>query len=79
MTEYQTWLADWFTRRAPQTALAPEDNYFGVGAIDSFGVIELIEDMELAFHVRFTQDDFQDHRFVSIRGLVEMLTEKAGS
>ena len=75
MNDYQTWLVDWFARHAPHIALSPEDNFFSAGVIDSLGVIELIEDMEQAFSMRFSQDDFQDPRFVSIRGLVEMLKE----
>lgn len=79
MTDHTTWLFDWFRARAPQVTLAAEDNYFSAGAIDSFGVIELIEDMEQAFSVRFTQDDFQDRRFSSVAGLAALLAEKAGA
>lgn len=77
MINAETWLTDWFTRQAPHIALSPEGNFFSAGAIDSLGVIELIEDMEQAFSVRFSQDDFQDPRFVSIGGLAEMLKEKS--
>lgn len=76
MYDYHAWIKDWFGRHAPHVTLSPEDNFFTVGAIDSFGVIELIEDMEQTFPVRFSQDDFQDQRFGSIRGLAEMLKEK---
>lgn len=79
MADYRTWLFDWFRKRAPQIELAPDDNYFNAGAIDSFGVIELIEDMEQAFAVRFTQDDFQDRRFSSVAGLAALLAEKGGA
>lgn len=76
MDKFEIWLADWFVHHAPHITLAPEDNIFVVGAIDSLGVIELIEDMEQTFSVRFSQDDFQDPRFVNIGGLAEMLKEK---
>lgn len=79
MYDYQAWLINWFARHTPHIALSPEDNFFSAGLIDSLGVIELIEDMEQAFSVRFSQDDFQDQRFVSIRGLAEMLKEKPAS
>ena len=79
MKEYQTWLVDWFAHRAPNITLEPEDNYFTAGAIDSLGVIELIEDVEQTFSVRFSQDDFQDQRFTNIRRLAEMLKEKSVS
>ncbi len=76
MADYSAWLFDWFRQRAPHIALAPDDNYFNAGAIDSFGVIELIEDLEQAFTVRFSQDDFQDRRFSSVAGLAALLAEK---
>ena len=66
----------WFRRRAPHIELDPTNSYFDAGAIDSLGVIELIEDLELAFGVRFTQADFQDRRFPSVSGLAEILEEK---
>lgn len=78
MVDYSGWLFDWFRKRSPQVHLSVEDNYFDAGAIDSFGVIELIEDMECNLEVKFTQDDFYDRRFFSISGLSEILTEKSG-
>lgn len=79
MQDYQTWIKDWFGHRVPHLALSSEDNFFAVGALDSFGVIELIEDLERTFPVQFSQDDFQDQRFGSISGLAEMLKEKIAS
>lgn len=76
MNDYKMWLSEWFKTHTPQVPLAPEDNYFAAGAIDSFGVIELIEAVEQQFSVRFTQDDFQDPRFVSVNGLAALLEEK---
>lgn len=79
MTEYEAWLLDWFRHRSPGVELAPDANFFNAGAIDSFGVIELIEDVETTFAVRFTQDDFQDRRFSSAAGLSALLREKTGA
>lgn len=76
MSNYEAWLAEWFLAQAPDSSLASQDNFFDVGVIDSFGVIELIEAMEDAFDVRFSNDDFQDRRFSSIAGLAAILSEK---
>jgi len=78
MTEYSQWLLDWFSKRSPQVQLKVDGNYFNEGAIDSLGVIELIEDLEQQFQIRFSQDDFQDRRFPSVAGLSEILSEKIG-
>jgi D-alanine--poly(phosphoribitol) ligase subunit 2 len=73
MINAEIWLADWFQHREPLITLSPEANYFVAGAIDSFGVIELIEEIEQTFSVKFTQEEFQDPRFVSIQGLAELI------
>jgi len=76
MTDIRIWLAAWLTNRAPDISLPDTENFFTAGAIDSFGVIEFIEDIERQFDIRFTQLDFQDRRFSSIAGLTEIITEK---
>jgi acyl carrier protein len=79
MKDFSGWLFNWFAQHAPQVRLGVDDNYFEAGAIDSFGVIELIEDVEQAFEVRFSQDDFQDRRLPTILGLAAILAEKTGA
>lgn len=76
MNKYEAWLLDWFKNRTPHIELNPDENYFDAGVIDSFGVIELIEELENTYAVSFTQDDFLDRRFSSVSGLTELLTEK---
>ena len=76
MTDYSNWLLTWFKERTPNIQLAPDENYFDAGAIDSLGIIELIEDLENTFSIEFTQTDFQDRRFVNIAGLTAIIKEK---
>jgi len=76
MNVYEEWLTAWFDRRSPLVELTPETNFFTADAIDSFGVIELIEEIEEQFSVTFVQEDFQDPRFVTIQGLAELIMEK---
>lgn len=77
--DYTAWLQDWFAQRAPALNLTLDENYFNAGAIDSLGVIELVEDVETAFSLSFTPEDFQDRRFTSIAGLAELLRDKAAA
>jgi acyl carrier protein len=79
MNDYKIFLTDWFNRRAPHLSLSQDENYFIAGAIDSFGVIELIEEVESTFGLRFTQIDLLDSRFVSINGLASLIDEKLKS
>lgn len=70
------WLAAWFAERVPDVRLAAEDNYFEKEAIDSFGIIELIEAIEDQFAVRFAEQDYQDRRFPTLCGLAEIIDDK---
>ena len=72
------WLEEWFSRKG----MLPGDsdairriNYFEAGLIDSMGVIELIEDCETSFGIRFEQRHFQDRRFATLGGLAEIISE----
>ena len=77
--QYSAWLSEWFHRRAPHVVFDSNENFFQAGAIDSLGVIELIEELERAFGVQFNQVDFQDRRFTNVHGLAQLLDEKSGS
>lgn len=72
----EEWLQGWFRKQAPDIYLELEQNYFELGAIDSFRAIELIEDIETHFSIRFTEQDFQDRRFGTIKGLAKIIGEK---
>ena len=75
-SDVQGWLAAWFAKRAPNIHLNDDHNFFDREAIDSFGIIELIEDAEQHFGIRFTEHDFQDRRFPTIAGLCDIITSK---
>jgi acyl carrier protein len=69
---------EWFVRRGTADQIATVDslrdqNMFESGLVDSFGVIELITDVEKRFCIEFSERDFQDRRFPYIRGLAEMI------
>lgn len=50
-------------------------SYFDLGLVDSFGIIELIEDVESEFSIQFTEDHFQERRFATIDGLTQIILE----
>lgn len=80
-TTITQWLVDWFERRKPlpQNADALLDvDYFKAGLIDSFGVTELIADIEDEFVIEFSDLHFQDRRFARISGLAEIIAELQG-
>lgn len=71
------WIASWFVEKSGQEQLDLENNFFELDYIDSFGVIELIEDLEYEFNIIFNQEDFQDRRFSSIDGLADIVVNKS--
>ena len=75
MNIYVDWLIAYFSKNGT----IPEDiekiDFFETGLIDSFGVIELIGEIESYFNIRFNEDNFQDRRFSTIKGLAEIIKE----
>ena len=72
------WLLDWFQQKKTLPGPAEERldlDYFEAGLIDSFGVTELIVDVEETFGIEFRDVDFQDRRFSRIGGLAEIIAE----
>jgi D-alanine--poly(phosphoribitol) ligase subunit 2 len=70
----EKWLQNWFAARG--ATVARDQNYFDSNAIDSFGVIEMIEEIEDHFKLKFRQHDFQDRRFATVAGLAEIINER---
>lgn len=75
-TSIEAWVMSWLERRGMGAAVSPSANYFEAGIIDSFGAIEFVEDIETRFGIRFTDQDFQDKRFCSARGVATIVAEK---
>tara|TARA_Y100001935_G_scaffold254070_1_gene261992 strand:- start:4081 stop:4320 length:240 start_codon:yes stop_codon:yes gene_type:complete len=75
-TLIENWIKDWFITKSPEIDLGSDQNFFEEGAVDSFGVMELITDLEEHFKITFSQEEFQDKRFTSISGLSEIIRQK---
>ena len=77
--ETRAWLLEWFKKQeSPATVeLEPgaDANYFEAEWIDSFGVLELIAEVESKYGIEFGPDHFQDRRFSTVDGLTEIIGE----
>lgn len=76
--QISSWLLAWFQRKAAGRLIQPancSESYFELGWIDSFGVIELIADIEKEFNIKFNAVHFQDRRFSTVAGLSEIIKE----
>lgn len=80
--EPAAWLLAWFRGRGDVPGSSVEEqlavNYFDAALIDSFGVIELIADIEAKYAVEFTSENFLDRQFSTIGGLAAILTQMRG-
>jgi D-alanine--poly(phosphoribitol) ligase subunit 2 len=81
MNSTEKWLVSWFAARHDLDAAAGGEvlriDYFDAQLIDSFGVIELIADVEATFGIQFEHLHFEDRRFRTIGGLSEIVREIA--
>ncbi|WP_456324637.1 acyl carrier protein [Desulfonauticus submarinus] len=73
------WLLKWFEQRGQVPGETVEEklkvNYFEAGLIDSFGVIEMISEIEEYFGINFSEKHFQERRFATIGGLKDIISE----
>ena len=74
--QHVTWLKTWLAQRENAPSSIEEDkNYFEQGLVDSFGFLEMIFAIEKKFGIKFTESHFQDPRFSTLNGLVEIIEE----
>lgn len=75
--EVVEWLVDWFALhgRLKRRVESTTENYLEKGWLDSFGIVELLTDVESQFGVRFNEDFFSDPRFPTVDGLGELISE----
>ena len=74
------WLCDWFASRGKvkgDAAARLHVDYFEAGLLTSLEVIEFVSEIEEHFGVSFSEQDFQDPRFVTIAGLAELVAEQS--
>ena len=78
--DIEEWIVNWFSRNS---TLGKEEiranfdrNYLESGWIDSFKFINLISDLETYFLIKFSNDQFQDRKFGTVAGLIEVVREK---
>ena len=77
--QIEQWLVTWFSEKRP----SPEGDldairsldFFAAGMIDSFGMVELVIEIEAEFGFQFSAEQFQDRRFPTISGLTQIITE----
>jgi acyl carrier protein len=76
----EAWLINWFSKNssfdAAKVKKRTAENYFDQGWIDSFKFINLVSDAEKKFKLRFSNDEFQNRKFTTIKGLASIIAYK---
>jgi len=71
--DMKNWLIQWFQERNPGILIDINDNYYAKGLIDSFGIVELISEIETVFDIVFDDDDLKSPDFRTINGLLKII------
>jgi acyl carrier protein len=70
------WIVAWLQNRNPGVGIDVAQNFYDAGYLDSFGVIELIDDTEAHFGIRLAQADFSSRTFATVDGLASIIARK---
>ncbi len=80
MTGPESWILKWFQDNANvlenEINKDRDENYFMKGLIDSLKFISFISDIENKFNISFSNDEFQDRKFATINGIIQILEDK---
>lgn len=70
MIEISEWIMQWLVERHKgKASFDATSDLISSGAIDSFGMIELISSIEAEFAIEFDSFDFQSRGFTTIAGM----------
>ncbi len=80
MTGSESWILKWFQDNTNmlenEINKDRDENYFMKGWIDSLKFISFISDIENKFNISFSNDEFQDRKFATINGIIQILEDK---
>jgi len=80
MTGPESWILKWFQDNANvlenEINKDRDENYFMKGWIDSLKFISFISDIENKFNISFSNDEFQNRKFATINGIIQILEDK---
>ena len=75
----EEWLIGWFKKRNEGVTISPDTNYIDDGLVDSFGIIELIEEIEGYYKIKFNESIFEDNNIFTIKGLAKIIKNKSNA
>lgn len=80
MMDSMSWIVKWFSNNTNLTEneiiANLDENYLTKCWIDSLKFISFISDIENEFKIVFSNDEFQNRKFATINGLVQIIEDK---
>jgi acyl carrier protein len=70
------WLMNWFQERNHGLTIDTTDNYYEKGLIDSFGIVELISEIEDSLEIYLDDEDLRSSEFRTIEGLSKIIISR---
>jgi acyl carrier protein len=75
-SETKHWLVQWLQKRNPGLKINGSSRLYDDGLIDSFGIIELLEETEKNFSVSFNDRDLRQNSFSTIDDFAKIIDKK---
>ena len=77
------WVYDFFSQRGEVPGKDRDSqisvDIFDNELVDSFGIVELVTEIETGFKIELTSQDMDDSRFRTIQGLAELIDERVAA
>lgn len=72
----KAWLIQWLGRRNPGVDITGASRIYDDGLVDSFGIIELLQDSEKQFSISFSDRELRQKFFSTIDDFARMIDQK---
>jgi acyl carrier protein len=70
------WLIQWLRRRNPGLEISESSKIYDDGLVDSFGILELLQDTEQHFSIYFQDHELRQKFFRTIDDFARMIDKK---
>jgi len=74
--EVKEFIIEYFKEKSGLDSINLQVDYLDEKWLDSFGMIELVEEIEDKFNIEFTQKDFRNLSFRKVGGLLKIIKDK---
>ena len=74
--ETKEWIIHWLEKRNPGVPIDETSDIYSESLVDSFGIIELVEEVENHFSIQLEDVELHQPSFRTIQGLSEIINNK---